>query len=408
MPIQRITPEADERVKRRALLAVFITIFVSLIGFGIVIPLLPFYAQRFQASELQIGLLFAAFSVAQLFASPILGDWSDRWGRRPVLILSLLGSAASFVMLALAPNLLWLFLSRLLDGFTGGNITTARAYIADISPPERRARNFGLIGAAFGLGFILGPALGGGLASFGLAVPAWAAAAMSLLAAAYAFVALPETAHLVPAKRPSPWREMPVTLTRSPAARLLWMNFILWLGFSIYQTTFPLFVAMRFGLGPREIGYILAVVGLVGALSQAALVGRAVHALGEQRTLLVGLLLNIVGLSGAAFTHSLPVFYLLVGVASMGGALALPCVVSLISRSASDTEQGRIQGVSGSLESLARIVAPIGGNGALKYSDALPYAAAAGLLAFSVLLALSVRLPADTNCMGKIYENKRD
>jgi MFS transporter, DHA1 family, tetracycline resistance protein len=176
MPIQRITPEADEQVKRRALLAVFITIFVSLIGFGIVIPLLPFYAKRFQASELQIGLLFASFSVAQLFASPILGDWSDRWGRRPVLILSLLGSAASFVMLALAPNLLWLFLSRLLDGFTGGNITTARAYIADISPPERRARNFGLIGAAFGLGFILGPALGGGLASFGLAVPAWAAA----------------------------------------------------------------------------------------------------------------------------------------------------------------------------------------------------------------------------------------
>jgi multidrug resistance protein len=162
MPIQRITPEADERVKRRALLAVFITIFVSLIGFGIVIPLLPFYAQRFQASELQIGLLFASFSVAQLFASPILGDWSDRWGRRPVLILSLLGSAASFVMLALAPNLFWLFVSRLLDGFTGGNITTARAYIADISPPERRARNFGLIGAAFGLGFILGPALGAG------------------------------------------------------------------------------------------------------------------------------------------------------------------------------------------------------------------------------------------------------
>jgi DHA1 family tetracycline resistance protein-like MFS transporter len=393
MPIQRITPEADERVKRRALLAVFITIFVSLIGFGIVIPLLPFYAKRFQASELQIGLLFASFSVAQLVAAPILGDWSDRWGRRPVLILSLLGSAASFVMLALAPNLFWLFVSRLLDGFTGGNITTARAYIADISPPERRARNFGLIGAAFGLGFILGPALGGGLASFGLAVPAWAAAAISLLAAAYAFVALPETAHLVPAKRPSPWREMPTTLTRSPAARLLWMNFILWLGFSVYQTTFPLFAAMRFGLGPREIGYILAVVGLVGALSQAVLVGRVVHALGEQRTLQVGLLLNIVGLSGAAFTHSLALFYLLVGIASVGGALALPSVVSLISRSATEAEQGRIQGVSGSLESLARILAPIGGNGALKYSDALPYAAAAGLLVIGALLALGVRSP---------------
>ncbi|MCS7209057.1 MAG: MFS transporter [Fimbriimonadales bacterium] len=391
MTPRRITPEADEASKRRALLAVFLTIFVSLVGFGIVIPLLPFYARRFQASELQIGLLFASFSAAQLVAAPLLGDWSDRFGRRPVLILSLLGSALSFVILALAPNLFWLFVSRLLDGFTGGNITTARAYIADVSEPEKRARNFGLIGAAFGLGFIIGPALGGGLAVFGLAVPAWAAAGISLLAAAYAFFALPETAHLTPAKRPSPWREMPHLLLHSPVARLLWVNFILWLGFSVYQTTFPLFAHIRFGLGPKEIGYVLAVVGLVGALSQVVLVGRVVHALGEQRTLLLSLVLNIVGLSGAAFTHSLALFYLLVGIATIGGALGLPCLVSLISHSASAAEQGRIQGVSGSLESLARILAPIGGNGALHYSDALPYAAAAALFALAGLIALGLK-----------------
>ncbi len=391
MNTHRITPESDEASKRRALLAVFLTIFVSLIGFGIVIPLLPFYAKKFQASELQIGLLFASFSAAQLLASPILGEWSDRFGRRPVLILSLLGSAASFVMLALAPNLVWLFLSRLLDGFTGGNITTARAYIADISPPEKRAKNFGLIGAAFGLGFILGPALGGGLAHFGLAVPAWVAAGISLLAAGYALFALPETAHTLPAKRPSPWREMPATLTRSPAARLLWLNFILWVGFSIYQTTFPLFAATRFGLGPKEIGYVLAVVGVVGAFSQVALVGRVVHALGEKSTLLLGVWLNIIGLTGAAFTHSLWLFYLLVGVASVGGSLGLPSLTSLISQSASAADQGRIQGVSGSLESLARVVAPIWGNGALKHSDALPYASAAGLLFIAAMIALGLK-----------------
>lgn len=391
MKTARITPEADEASKRRALLAVFLTITVSLIGFGIVIPLLPFYAQRFQASELQVGLLFASFSAAQLLAAPLLGDWSDRWGRRPVLILSLLGSAVSFVMLALAPNLVWLFFSRILDGFTGGNITTARAYIADISPPEKRAKNFGLIGAAFGLGFILGPALGGGLAQFGLAVPAWAAAGISLLAAAYALFALPETVHLTPAKRPSPWREMPHTLTRSPAARLLWVNLILWLGFSIYQTTFPLFAAVRFGLGPREIGYVLAVVGVVGAVSQVALVGRVVHALGEKPTLLLGIALNIVGLTGAAFTHSLALFYLLVGIATIGGSIGLPCLTSLISQSATASEQGRIQGVAGSLESLARIVGPIWGNGALHYSDALPYTSAAGLLIVAGLLATGLK-----------------
>ncbi|GIV11706.1 MAG: tetracycline resistance MFS efflux pump [Fimbriimonadales bacterium] len=391
MRTSRITPESDEGSRRRALLAVFLTIFVSLVGFGIVIPLLPFYAQKFQASELEIGLLFASFSAAQLLAAPILGDWSDRYGRRPVLILSLLGSAASFVMLALAPNMLWLFLSRVLDGFTGGNITTARAYIADISPPEKRAKNFGLIGAAFGLGFILGPALGGGLAHFGLAVPAWAAAAMSLLAAGYAFFALPETAHLTHAKRPSPWREMPITLTRSAVARLLWVNFILWVGFSIYQTTFPLFAHLRFGLGTVQIGYVLAIVGAVSALSQVLLVGRVVHRFGEKHTLLAGVLLNIIGLTGAAFTHSLPLFYLLVGVASVGGSLALPSLTSLISQSAAPVEQGRVQGVAGSLESFARIVAPIWGNGALGYSSALPYASAAALLVVAGLILLGLR-----------------
>ncbi len=391
MKTRSITPEADAGTKRRALLAVFITIAVSLIGFGIVIPLLPFYAKRFDAPEWQIGLLFASFSAAQLIAAPILGDWSDRFGRRPVLIVSLLGSAASFVMLALAPNMLWLFLSRVLDGFTGGNITTARAYIADISEPEKRARNFGLIGAAFGLGFILGPALGGGLAQFGLATPAWVAAGISLVAALYAVWALPETAHLTQAKRPSPWREMPTTLTRSPAARLLWVNFILWVGFSVYQTTFPLFAAMRFRLGPQEIGYILAVVGFVGALSQAVLVGRVVHALGEKPTLLLGIALNIIGLGGAAVTHALPMFYLLVGVATVGGSLGLPCLTSLISHSAPAEEQGRIQGVAGALESLARIVAPIWGNSALGYSDTLPYISAAGLLALALTLAVRIK-----------------
>jgi len=177
--VVRITADSAPHLKRRALLAVFLTICVSLIGFGIVIPLLPFYAKRFDASEWQIGLLFASFSLAQMVAAPILGDWSDRWGRRPVLILSLLGSAVSFVMLALAGNLFWLFASRVVDGFTGGNITTARAYIADISDARERARNYGLIGAAFGLGFILGPALGGGLARFGLETAAWGAAGPS-------------------------------------------------------------------------------------------------------------------------------------------------------------------------------------------------------------------------------------
>ncbi len=387
----RITPDSDPRLKKRALLAVFLTICVSLIGFGIVIPLLPFYAKRFSASELEIGLLFASFSVAQLIASPILGDWSDRWGRRPVLILSLLGSALSFVILALAGNMAWLFLSRLLDGFTGGNITTARAYIADITEPSERARSFGLIGAAFGLGFILGPGLGGGLAKFGLEVPAWTAVWLSLLAALLAWWWLPETVHQTHEKRPSPWREMPKLFRRPLLGHLLWTNLLLWIGFSIYQTTFPLFVTTRFGLGPVEIGYLLAVIGFVGVLTQATAVGRVVRALGEQRALLLGLVLNAIGLTGAAFVPSLGGFYLLAIIATVGGSFALPAYISILSQSVSPQEQGRVQGVAGALESLARIVGPIWGNGALKYSLALPYSSAALLLL--VVLGLVFTLP---------------
>ncbi|MCS7064768.1 MAG: MFS transporter [Fimbriimonadales bacterium] len=386
----RITPASEAHLKKRALLAVFLTICVSLIGFGIVIPLLPFYAQQFQASEWQVGLLFASFSLAQLIAAPILGDWSDRWGRRPVLILSLLGSALSFVMLALAGNLFWLFASRIVDGFTGGNITTARAYIADISEPHERARNYGLIGAAFGLGFILGPALGGGLAKFGLETPAWVAAGISLLAAVLGWRWLPETVHAMPAKRPSPWRELPALMRRPLLGRLLWMDLILWSAFSVYQTTFPLFTHKRFEFGPVENGYVLAVVGLMGVLMQAMVVGRVVQATGERATLRLGLGLNVLGLMGAAFVQGVPLFLVAVCIATIGGALALPSFTSLLSQAAGADEQGRIQGVSGSLESLARIIGPVWGNGLLGYGDALPYASAALLLALVWLVALGI------------------
>lgn len=375
-----ITPESDIRLKKRALLAVFLTICVSIIGFGIVIPLLPAYGQKFRASELQIGFLFASFSIAQLVASPILGVWSDQWGRRPVLILSLLGSALSFLILAIAPNLDWLFVSRLVDGFTGGNITTARAYIADISKPKERARNFGLIGAAFGLGFTLGPALGGALAHFGLAIPAWFAMGLSLASALLAWWWLPETVHQPQRPPISPLQELPRFIQRSPIGSLLLINFLMWTGFSVYQTTFPLFADRRFQMAPTQVGYVLALVGMISVIMQASIVGRVVQQLGERKTFLFGLGLNVLGLFGASLTYSLWLFYLLVGIASAGGAMALPTFISILSQSVGSEEQGRLQGVSGSLESLARIIGPIWGNGLLKYDTALPYASASLLL----------------------------
>src|SRR5688572_29876257 len=171
----------------RPLLVIFLTIFVNLVGFGIIIPLLPFYARTFGASPIVIGLLFASFSLAQLLASPLLGELSDRWGRRPVLILSLIGTAVSFAMLAIAQSLTMLFAARIVDGLSGGNITTARAYIADITTEEDRAKAYGLLGAAFGLGFIVGPALGAGLSHVSYTAPIWAAAIITLVATVLAW-----------------------------------------------------------------------------------------------------------------------------------------------------------------------------------------------------------------------------
>src|SRR5512145_3032685 len=179
----------------RPLAVIFLTIFVNLVGFGIIIPLLPFYAVTFGASPLVVGLLFASFSLSQLIASPILGALSDRWGRRPVLIFSLLGTVVSFAMLAVAQSLAMLFAARIVDGLSGGNITTARAYIADVTAESDRARAYGMLGAAFGLGFILGPALGGAFSYISYTAPIWAAAVITLVATALAWFWLPETLH---------------------------------------------------------------------------------------------------------------------------------------------------------------------------------------------------------------------
>src|ERR1700704_1434383 len=235
------------RLVTRPLLIIFLTIFVNLVGFGIIIPLLPFYAQTFGASPLVIGLLFAIFSLCQLIAAPALGDLSDRYGRRPVLIFSLAGTVVSFVMMAVATSLTILFVARIVDGLSGGNISTARAYVADVTEPKDRARAYGLIGAAFGLGFILGPALSGVLSKVSYTAPIWAAAALTLVATAMAWLWLPETVHRAQAGTGNPFRYLPELLRRPILRRVLVIDFVYWFAFAIFQTTFALFAAIRFG-----------------------------------------------------------------------------------------------------------------------------------------------------------------
>ncbi|MEO5894555.1 MAG: MFS transporter [Vicinamibacterales bacterium] len=365
----------------RPLFVLFITILVNLIGFGIIIPLLPFYAETFGASPFVIGLLFASFSMAQLISAPLLGEWSDRWGRRPVLILSLVGTAVSFAMLAVAQSLTMLFAARIVDGLSGGNITTARAYIADISTEENRAKSYGVLGAAFGLGFIIGPALGALFSRISYTAPIWVAVAMTIAATGLAFVWLPETVHRNNAVAGSPWKALKSLSGRKGLRQLLAVDFIYWMSFAVYQTTFALFGAKRFGFDAAHTGYLLSAFGFLGVIVQGALVGPIVKRLGERHTLAVGLLLAAFGWGGSALTWSIPVFVMMLAPAAVGIGLCNATLSALISHTAGPGEQGRVQGAAGALESLGRAIGPMWGTGALQvFGEGSAYAAAAALL----------------------------
>ena len=384
----------------RPLLIIFLTIFVNLVGFGIIIPLLPFYAVTFGASPFVIGLLFAVFSLCQLVAAPLLGDLSDRRGRRPVLIFSLVGTVVSFVMLALAHTVWMLFFARIVDGLSGGNISTARAYVADITEPKDRARAYGLIGAAFGLGFILGPALSGMLAGVSYTAPIWAAAALTLVAAIMAWLWLPETVHRAQAGTGNPLRSLPALLHRPRIRRVLAIDFLYWLAFAVFQTTLSLFAANRFQFGPVQTGYLFAAFGLLGAIIQGGFIRHVVHRLGDKPTFLVGLGFGTVGLIAVAMAHTVPMFALALVPLAVGIGFGHPTMSSLVSLVARGDEQGRVQGSASAVESLGRTIGPIWGNASLQhFGESMPYLSAAALLLLTLALTVGFHV-ADSDQIG--------
>jgi DHA1 family tetracycline resistance protein-like MFS transporter len=374
----------------RPLLIVFLTIFVNLVGFGIIIPLLPFYAQTFGASPFAIGLLFAVFSVAQLIASPVLGDLSDRYGRRPVLVFSLAGTVVSFVMMATAQSLTVLFIARIVDGLSGGNISTARAYVADVTEPKDRARAYGLIGAAFGFGFILGPAMGGLLSRISYTAPIWAAAAITLTATVLAWIWLPETVRRTSAGSGMPFRNLGEMLQRPGLRRVLVIDFIYWFSFAIFQTTFALFAARRFGFDAPQTGYLFACFGILGAVIQGLLIRPILHRLGDKSTFLAGLVFAAVGLVGAAFAHSVALFMAALVPLAVGIGFGHPTMSSIVSRAGRADEQGRVQGAAGAMESLGRALGPVWGNASLqRFGEGMPYLSAAACIVVTLVLSVT-------------------
>jgi DHA1 family tetracycline resistance protein-like MFS transporter len=374
----------------RPLLVIFLTIFVNLVGFGIIIPLLPFYAEKFGASPLVIGLLFGIFSLCQLVAAPALGDLSDRFGRRPVLIFSLLGTVISFVMLAMAQSITMLFVARIVDGLSGGNISTARAYVADVTEPKDRARAYGLIGAAFGLGFIFGPALSGVMSHISYTAPIWTAAALTLIATGMAYFWLPETVHRAAAGTGMPFRNLAAMMQRPGLRRMLVIDFVYWFAFAIFQTTFALFVARRFGFDAPKTGYFFAAFGVLGVIVQGGFIRPIVHRLGDKPTFIAGLVCSAVGLVAATYAHSVTLLAVALVPLAFGMGFGHPTVSSLVSRAGRQDEQGRVQGAAGAMESLGRALGPVWGNAALqRFGEAMPYLSAAGCIAFTLVLSLS-------------------
>jgi len=380
--------------RRSSLTIIFTTVFVDLLGFGIVLPLLPFYAHQLQASGMTVGLLIAVYSAMQFLAAPWWGRLSDRIGRRPVLLVSLAGSTLSYLLFALADTIGVLFISRILAGLAGANISVAQAYIADTTSEQERARGMGLIGAAFGLGFVFGPLIGGLLAHYGHAAPGFAATAICGLNWVAALIRLPES---LPAERRQvrrathPLAQLRDALWR-PHLRLPLLIFTaVVFSFATMETTLPLLGAKSFHLTASQIYWLFGYLGVMTALVQGGLIGRLTPRIEEPHLVVVGTLLLAAGLGAAPFTPPLLPLLLALGAIAVGQGICSPVLSSLISKSGGAHEQGGVLGVSQSAGSLARIVGPLWGGVTFDYVGPTgPYVTTAVLMLVAVVVAVSL------------------
>ena len=374
-------------MKRSPLVVIFTTVFIDLVGFGIVIPVLPFYAEgsRFNATPRTVGLLFASYSVMQLIFAPILGRLSDKYGRRPVLLISIIGTGIGFLILGFARTLWMLFAGRILDGITGGNISTAQAYIADITTREDRAKGMGLIGAAFGLGFVFGPAIGGSLSRWGVGVPFLFAAGLCFANALLLYFTLPETVTpdhpaRVSAAGGRGLSQLIQSLKDPRLGFVLIIYFLFVVAFSIMTTSFSLFTMFRFGYDAQHTGYLFAYVGILAVIVQGGLIGRLVKRFGELSLVIAGALLFAGSLFAVPFVgpRAGGLLALLVGggLFSIGNSLSAPSLTSLASKSVGAGEQGSVLGVTQSVASTARAVGPA--LAALLIHSAIAYRGADG------------------------------
>jgi MFS transporter, DHA1 family, tetracycline resistance protein len=377
-------------MQRRSLLTIFVIVFIDLLGFSLILPLLPYYAEEFGATATLIGLLVAAYAAAQFVGAPILGRLSDRFGRRPVLLVSLAGTSAGFALLGFAApigsllggwvrpgdvalasgmTLAVMFASRVLDGLTGGNISVAQAYITDVTDASNRARGLGMIGAAFGLGFIIGPAVGGTLSVFGFSFPAFIASGLSFLNLLAVATWLPESLtaerRQALAAQPRPaftLRAMLGALHRPRVGPLLNIRFLFGMASAMFQTIFALYAQKRLGLTAQSTGYVLAYVGLLAVLVQGVLVGWVSKRYPDRWIIIVSTAVLAVSLLAWAVVPTVPLLLLVLAPLAASTGMLNTLLSSALSKAVYPEEVGGTLGLSASLESLTRVLAPSAGG----------------------------------------------
>jgi DHA1 family tetracycline resistance protein-like MFS transporter len=396
----RLARDRTTATGRSPLAVIFVTVFLDLVGFGIVIPLLPLYGERFGAGPVAAAWLLAIYSLMQFFFAPAWGRLSDRIGRRPVLLVGLFGSALSYLAFGLAGSLTILFVARAASGLMGANIGVAQAYIADVTSPRDRAKGMGMIGAAFGMGFIFGPALGGLLSGFGPQAPFFGAAALSAANGVAAFFRLPES--LPPAARATEstragLRARLATVLAAPARlrRLYATSFLTTLALSGVEATLAMWAVRRWAMTPRGIGYGFAAIGVVAAVAQGLMVGRLVRRIGERRAALLGLAVLAAAMAMVPLAPTLPLVGGALALWAIGQGAATPAVTAMVSHQAGPSEQGRILAASQSLSALGRVLGPWGGGAALAYLGPPAPALAAAALVLCALGVLGTAGPAE-------------
>ncbi|PIR26186.1 MAG: tetracycline resistance MFS efflux pump [Deltaproteobacteria bacterium CG_4_10_14_0_2_um_filter_43_8] len=380
---------------RSKLLIVFLVVFIDLLGFGIIIPILPYYADSFGASAYDVGMLMVCYSAMQFLFSPLWGSLSDKVGRRPVMLFCLVGMMLSLVVLGFAPSLMWLYIARIFSGIFGANVSTASAYIADVTTIEDRAKGMGLIGAAFGLGFLVGPAVGGMLSKWGYGTAAFAAAIFSGLSFLFALWKLKEpqlsmeerAAH----RRRFGFRDWIATFTHPTTGLAIWMFFLVTSGHAIIETIFGLFLLKQFGMDAFQAGLLLALMAVVMVTVQGKGIGPLSKKFGEVKLLVFGTSAMTAALFLASFGKSYSFFVAAILLHALGYAVTNPSLMSQVSKYSPESSKGATMGIYQSAGSLARIAGPL--SAGLLFDVYGPYSPflAACVLFFLAFLLLNVK-----------------